>query len=53
MEKLKEVDAVLVTLGYNEYKLIPPDVYDNIVVIDITGVITHEKARRFYARNTR
>jgi UDPglucose 6-dehydrogenase len=53
MEKLKEVDAVLVTLGYNEYKLIPPDVYDNIVVIDITGVITHEKARRFYTRNTR
>ncbi|NAZ12204.1 MAG: nucleotide sugar dehydrogenase [Desulfurococcales archaeon] len=50
-EKLKEVDAVIVTLGYNEYKLIPPDVYDNALVIDMTGEITYEKAHRFYTSN--
>ena len=53
MERLKEVDAVIVTLDYDEYRLIPPDVYDNALVIDMTGVITYEKARRFYASNTR
>jgi UDPglucose 6-dehydrogenase len=53
MEKLKEVDAVIVTLGYDEYRLIPPEVYDNAIVIDMTGVITYEKARRFYTSNTR
>jgi UDP-N-acetyl-D-mannosaminuronate dehydrogenase len=53
MEKLKEVDAVIVTLGYDEYRLIPPDVYDNALVIDMTGVVTYEKARRFYTSNTR
>jgi UDPglucose 6-dehydrogenase len=53
MEKLKEVDAVIVTLGYDEYRLIPPDVYDNALVIDMTGVVTYEKARRFYTINTR
>jgi hypothetical protein len=53
MEKLKEVDAVIVTLGYDEYRLIPPDVYDNALVIDMIGVVTYEKARRFYTSNTR
>jgi len=53
MEKLKEVDAIIVTLDYDEYRLIPLDVYDNVLVIDMIGVITHEKARRFYASNTR
>jgi UDPglucose 6-dehydrogenase len=53
MERLKEVDAVIVTLDYDEYRLIPPDVYDNALVIDMTGVITYEKARRFYTSNTR
>ena len=51
MEKLKEVDAVIVTLGYDEYRLIPPDIYDNALVIDMTGEITHEKVRRFYTSN--
>ncbi|MCC6010527.1 MAG: hypothetical protein LM588_06015, partial [Fervidicoccaceae archaeon] len=50
-EKLKEVDAVIVTLGYNEYRLILPDVYDNALVIDMTGEITYEKAHRFYTSN--
>jgi UDPglucose 6-dehydrogenase len=54
MEKLKEVDAVIITLGYDEYRLIPPDVYDsnNVLVIDMTGVVTYEKAHRFYTSNT-
>ena len=53
MEKLKEVDAVIITLGYDEYRLIPPDVYNDAIVIDMTGVITYKKARRFYTSNTR
>jgi UDPglucose 6-dehydrogenase len=53
MEKLKEVDAVIVTLGYDEYRLIPPDVYDNALVIDMTGVVKYEKACRFYTSNIR
>jgi UDPglucose 6-dehydrogenase len=53
MEKLKEVDAVIITLDYDEYRLIPPDVYDDAIVIDMTGVITYKKARRFYTSNTR
>ena len=53
MEKLKEVDAVIVTLGYSQYRLIPPDVYDKALVIDMTGMITHEKIHRFYTSNPR
>ena len=53
MERLKEVDAVIVTLGYDEYRLIPLDLYDNLLVIDMTGVIIYEKARRFYTSSTR
>ncbi|MFZ8810967.1 MAG: hypothetical protein ACO2PN_23020 [Pyrobaculum sp.] len=53
MERLKEVDAVIVTLGYDEYRLIPPDLYDNVLVIDMTGVVIYEKARRFYTSSTR
>ena len=53
IEKLKEVDAVIVTLGYSEYRLIPPDVYDKTLVIDMTSMITHEKSHRFYTSNTR
>jgi UDP-N-acetyl-D-mannosaminuronate dehydrogenase len=53
VERLKEVDAVIVTLGYDEYRQIPPDVYDYALVIDMTGVVTYEKARRFYTSSTR
>jgi len=53
IEKLKEVDAVIVTLGYSEYRLILPDVYDKTLVIDMTSMITHEKSHRFYTSNTR
>ena len=53
LERLKEVNAVIVTLGYDEYRLIPPDLYDNVLVIDMTGVVIYEKASRFYTSSTR
>jgi len=48
MEKLREVDAIVVTLGYEEYKQLPLTIYDKALVIDMTGTILHEKIRRFY-----
>ena len=52
MEKLREVDAVIITLGYEEYKQLPLTIYDKALVIDITGTILHGKIRRFYTSNT-
>ena len=53
VEKLREVDAVIVALGYEEYKQLPSTVYDKALIIDMTGTVSREKARRFYASNTR
>jgi len=48
VEELREVDAVIVTLDYEEYKQLPSTVYDKALVIDMTGTVSHEKTRRFY-----
>jgi len=53
VEKLREADVVIVTLGYEEYKQLPSTIYDRALVIDMTGTISHRKTHRFYVSNTR